>query len=45
MKRTFKGAARGQGAIYEWDGNNKVGAGRIEIIEAAAPSKLVMQLA
>jgi uncharacterized protein YndB with AHSA1/START domain len=44
MKRNFKGAARGQGAIYEWDGNNKVGAGRIEIIEAAAPSKLVMQL-
>ena len=44
MKRAFKGAASGKGAIYEWDGNNKVGAGRIEIIEAIAPSKLVMQL-
>jgi hypothetical protein len=44
MKRTFKGAATGKGAIYKWDGNNKVGAGRIEIIEAIAPSKLVMQL-
>jgi uncharacterized protein YndB with AHSA1/START domain len=44
MKRTFKGAAAGKGAIYEWDGNNKVGAGRIEIIEATAPSRLVMQL-
>jgi uncharacterized protein YndB with AHSA1/START domain len=44
IKRTFKGAASGKGAIYEWDGNNKVGAGRIEITEAAAPSRLVMQL-
>jgi len=44
MKRAFKGAASGRGAIYEWDGNNKVGAGRIEITEAIAPSRLVMQL-
>jgi hypothetical protein len=44
MKRSFKGATNGKGAIYEWDGNNKVGAGRIEIMEAAAPSRLVMQL-
>jgi uncharacterized protein YndB with AHSA1/START domain len=44
MKRTFSGAASAKGAIYEWDGNNKVGAGRIEITEAAAPSRLVMQL-
>ena len=44
MKRAFKGAASGKGAIYEWDGNNKVGAGRIEIMEAIAPSSLVMQL-
>jgi uncharacterized protein YndB with AHSA1/START domain len=44
MKRTFKGAASARGAIYEWDGNNKVGSGRIEIIEAVSPSRLVMQL-
>jgi uncharacterized protein YndB with AHSA1/START domain len=44
MKRTFKGAPSGRGAIYEWDGNNKVGAGRIEILEAVAPSRLLMQL-
>ncbi|HEY7243137.1 MAG TPA: SRPBCC family protein [Xanthobacteraceae bacterium] len=44
MKRTFKGAPSGKGAIYEWDGNNKVGAGRIEIVEAAAPTRLVMRL-
>jgi uncharacterized protein YndB with AHSA1/START domain len=44
MQRNFKGAASGKGAIYEWNGNNKVGAGRIEIIEAIAPSRLRMQL-
>jgi uncharacterized protein YndB with AHSA1/START domain len=44
MKRTFKGAVGAKGATYEWDGNNKVGAGRIEIIEVVAPSRLVMQL-
>ena len=44
MKRTFKGAASAKGAIYEWDGNNKVGSGRIEIMEAVSPSRLVMQL-
>ena len=44
MKRAFKGAASGKGAVYEWDGNNKVGAGRIEIVEAVAPSRLVMRL-
>jgi len=44
MKRTFKGAASAKGAIYAWEGNNKVGAGRIEIMEAVAPSRLVMQL-
>lgn len=44
MKRTFSGAERGKGAIYEWDGNSEAGAGRIEIVEAAEPSKLVLSL-
>jgi hypothetical protein len=44
MKRNFAGTASGKGAIYEWDGNSKVGAGRIEIVEAAAPSMLRMRL-
>jgi hypothetical protein len=34
MKRTFSGAARGPGAVYEWDGNSKAGAGRMEITRA-----------
>jgi uncharacterized protein YndB with AHSA1/START domain len=44
MKRTFSGAAQGKGAIYEWDGNKNVGAGRMEIIEATAPRKIVIKL-
>lgn len=44
MRRTFSGAASGQGAVYEWDGNSKVGQGRMEIIETAPPSKIVIKL-
>ena len=44
MKRTQSGAASGKGAIYEWDGNSKAGAGRMEIIESSPASKLGIQL-
>lgn len=44
MKKTFSGATAGKGAIYEWEGNSKAGAGRIEIIEASPPSKIAMNL-
>ncbi|MFT4118104.1 SRPBCC family protein [Bradyrhizobium sp.] len=44
MKRTFGGAAQGTGATYAWDGNNNVGAGHMEILEANAPSKLRIKL-
>src|SRR4051812_39922986 len=30
MKRTLSGAPSGKGAVYEWDGNKNVGAGRME---------------
>jgi hypothetical protein len=33
MQRTFSGPAKGVGSVYEWSGNNKAGAGRMEIIE------------
>ena len=33
MQRTFSGPTKGVGAVYEWSGNNKAGAGRMEIIE------------
>ena len=33
-KNTFDGAAAGKGAIFAWDGNNKVGAGRMTVTES-----------
>jgi hypothetical protein len=44
MKRSFSGAERGKGAVYEWNGNKNVGHGRMEITETAAPSKVVIKL-
>jgi uncharacterized protein YndB with AHSA1/START domain len=44
MKRTYSGAASGRGAVYAWEGNNNVGSGRMEILDAAAPSKIVIKL-
>ncbi|WP_027553189.1 SRPBCC family protein [Bradyrhizobium sp. Cp5.3] len=44
MKRTFGGTAQGKGATYAWDGNNNVGAGHMEILEADVPSKVRIKL-
>src|SRR5439155_7350082 len=44
MKRRFDGAARGKGAVYGWEGNKNVGSGRMEIMEAAVPTKIVIKL-
>lgn len=44
LKRTYSGAASGKGAVYAWEGNRNVGSGRMEIIESAAPSKIVIKL-
>ena len=44
MQKTHSGSPRGVGAIYEWDGNNKVGQGRQEILDATSPSKVLIQL-
>ena len=44
MKRTHSGAASGKGAVYEWEGNDKVGKGRMEIAESSPPSKVAIKL-
>ena len=44
MKRTLSGAASGPGAVYEWQGAGKVGAGRMEIREVTPPAKVEIQL-
>ena len=44
MKRSYSGEASGKGAVYAWEGNNNVGSGRMEILDASAPSKIVIKL-
>jgi uncharacterized protein YndB with AHSA1/START domain len=44
MIRTYSGAASGTGAVYAWDGNKNVGSGRMEILDAASPQKIVIKL-
>ena len=34
MRVSYSGAPAGQGAVYEWEGNKKVGKGRMEILAA-----------
>jgi uncharacterized protein YndB with AHSA1/START domain len=43
MKRSFSGAASGKGAIYGWEGNNKVGTGSMEVLEVQ-PQKVSVKL-
>src|SRR5712675_2969136 len=44
MKRSYSGAASGQGAVYAWEGNKNVGSGRMEILDSSAPTKIVIKL-
>ena len=44
LKRTYGGADSGKGAVYAWDGNKNVGSGRMEILETAVPSKILIKL-
>jgi uncharacterized protein YndB with AHSA1/START domain len=44
MKRSYSGADSGKGAVYGWEGNKDVGSGRMEILDAQAPSKIVIKL-
>ena len=44
MKRSYSGSASGKGAVYGWEGNKNVGSGRMEILDASAPSKIVIKL-
>ncbi len=43
MQRTYGGSPSGQGATYAWEGAGKVGAGRMEIVDAA-PGRIRIRL-
>ncbi len=44
MKRTFSGPDSGVGAAYGWEGDKNVGTGKMTILEATAPGKVVIKL-
>jgi uncharacterized protein YndB with AHSA1/START domain len=44
LTRTFTGAESGKGAVYEWEGNKKVGKGRMEITESVPRSRVLIKL-
>ena len=44
IRLTYSGPSSGKGAVNEFDGNNQVGAGRVEITGSVAPSKVEMRL-
>jgi carbon monoxide dehydrogenase subunit G len=43
MKTTYSGAPSGVGSVYEWEGNSKVGKGRMEM-RVVQPSKTSIKL-
>ncbi len=44
MKKTFSGSASGQGSVYSWAGNDKVGEGRMTIEKSDKPSLVSIKL-
>lgn len=44
LNRDYSGAKSGKGAVYAWNGNKKVGEGRMEIVDAQQPSRIDIKL-
>jgi uncharacterized protein YndB with AHSA1/START domain len=44
LQRTYSGSNSGKGAVYAWEGNKQVGAGRMEITDSAPSSRLAITL-
>jgi uncharacterized protein YndB with AHSA1/START domain len=44
LKRTLSGAEAGRGSVYEWRGDKRVGAGRMEILDSVAHSRIDIKL-
>ncbi len=44
LVRTYHGSEAGEGAIYEWSGNKKVGQGRMDITNTVKPSRIDIDL-
>ena len=44
MKRSYSGPVTGKGAVYAWESEGGVGAGRMEITESSQPSRIRINL-
>lgn len=44
MKQTYSGPAAGVGAVHEWNGNKKVGKGRMTIMQSEPVKRVVIKL-
>lgn len=44
MQRTFTGPQSGTGATYEWNGDENIGQGQLQIVDASEPSSVTMDL-
>lgn len=44
-KNTFPGTTVGKGAIFDWEGNNEVGAGRMTLVESVPNERIAIELA
>lgn len=44
LKKTFTGAEKGEGAVYDWSGNDKVGSGRMTITRAVENQRVDIKL-
>ncbi|MBI4001134.1 MAG: SRPBCC family protein [Nitrospira defluvii] len=44
MKKSYSGAPQGAGAALDWNGNNDVGTGRMEIASTVPSSRVVIKL-
>jgi uncharacterized protein YndB with AHSA1/START domain len=44
LERSYSGADAGTGAVYAWSGNRRAGQGRMQIIDAAEPTRVDIDL-
>jgi hypothetical protein len=44
MRKSYSGAPSGTGSVYEWQGNSKVGMGRMEITQTTPPTGATVKL-
>lgn len=44
VKNTFEGPATGTGSVFKWAGNDKVGEGRMTLVDSHAPDRIRIKL-